>query len=874
MIRHAATATLIALILLTTSISAEPDAKKDAAPFAALPARSIGPANMGGRVVAVAVAEGDPKTIYVAAASGGLWKTSDGGDSWKPVFDEQTTLVLGDVAVAPSDKNVVWVGSGEGNPRNSVSWGDGVYKSTDGGKTWKNMGLKETRQIGRVAIHPTNPDVVYVAALGHFWAANKERGLYKTTDGGKTWKQVKFIDDDTGFVDVVIDPAEPDIVYASTYCVRRDGFAGGNPKTQTGSNTGLFKTTDGGKTWEKMTDGLPDRPLGRCGFSICRKEPNIVYAVVQTDKSDVSVRGQVAKTNANNVEIGGIFRSEDRGKKWVKVNDLCPRPFYYGQIRVDPNDSQRVYVLGVSSSVSDDGGKTFKTFANGTHSDHHAFWIDPKDGNHVILGGDGGLYFSKNKGQQWEAVRNLVLGQFYGVAVDMRKPYHVYGGLQDNGSWGGPSATHYSDGIALNDWKRIGGGDGFQCAADPNDPDTVYCESQYGALSRVSLKNVGGGMGGKGGGGKSIRPKAEKGEPAYRFNWNAPVLLSPHKSTTIYYGGNFLFKSTDRGDTWAKVSPDLTRGEPGPAANNGHTITTIAESPLKAGLLYVGTDDGRLHVSMNDGKDWTDLSNNVPDMPQKRWITRVECSHFDEGTAYLTIDRHRNDDLKPYVFKTTDHGATWKPLANNLPAESPVHVIRESSTNKVLLFAGTENGLYISQDGGQKWQHFTNGLPPGVIVHDLLIHPRDRELVIGTHARSVYVMDIAPLEQLDEKAAASDVFLFDVRPATAFQAKTRENTSGPAGVTKQVLADNPPYGAMIYYRLKNVAGEAPALTVTDGEGKVMFKMNGAKEAGLHRAVWNLRGTEEDAALVAPGEYTVTLKVGDKALTKKLTVEKP
>ena len=868
--RHAAAAAFFLLLVVTTTQTAQPDVKTEPSLFDALPARNIGPANMGGRIVDVDVVESDPKTIYVAPATGGLWKTVDAGDSWKPLFDEQATLSLGDIAVSQANPDIVWVGTGEANARNSVSWGDGVYKSTDAGKTWKNMGLKETRHIGRIVVHPKNPDIVYVAALGHLWAPNKERGLYKTSDGGKTWQLSKYINENTGFIDVAIDPEEPDILYASTYCVRRDGFSGGNPKTQTGPDTGLFKTEDGGKTWHKMTEGLPNRPLGRCGLAVYRKNPEIVYAVVQTDQTNVTVQGQPAKTNVGDVDRGGIFRSEDKGKTWKKLNDLCPRPFYYGQIRIDPNDDQRIYVLGVSFQESNDGGKTFAAAARGTHSDHHALWIDPHDSKHMILGNDGGLYFTKNRGTAWEAIRNLPLGQFYGVTVDMRKPYHVYGGLQDNGSWGGPSQTYLADGITLNDWKRIPpGGDGFQAAADPNDLDTVYAESQYGGLTRVSLK----GSMTKGGGSKSIKPKADKGEPAYRFNWNAPILLSPHKSTTIYYGGNYLFRSTDRGDHWEKISPDLTHGKPGPSDDNGHTITTIAESPKKAGVLYAGTDDGRLHVSKDDGKEWLDLSEKIPKLPPERWFTRVECSHFDEATAYVTIDRHRNDDLKPYIFKTTDYGQTWLPLANDLPPEAPVHVLRESSKNKELLFAGTENGLFISQNGGRHWQHFTNGLPPAVIVHDLVIHPRDRELVIGTHARSIYVMDIAPLEELTDKAA-SDAYLFDVKPATTFMVKQRDTNPAPTGVTRYYTAPNPPFGATIYYHLKQAVSEPPTLTVTDGDKKVIARLMGSKNAGLHAVVWNLRGMEEDAPRVEPGEYTVTLKVGTQMLMKKVVVEKP
>ena len=867
--RHAAAAAVFVLFLTTSTRTAEPEARPEPSLFAALPARNIGPANMGGRIVDLAVVESDPKTIYVAPATGGLWKTVDNGDTWHPIFDEQATLSLGAVAVSQSDPNVIWVGTGEPNARNSVSWGDGVYKSTDAGKTWKNMGLKDTRHIGRVLIHPKNPDIVYVAALGHIWGPNKERGLYKTTDSGKTWQQSKYVNENTGIIDIAMDPSDPEILYASTYCVRRDAFSGGNPVTQTGPDTGLFKTEDGGKTWTKMADGLPNRPFGRCSFAICRKDPKIVYAVVQTDKTRISVPSeQTAKTNPGDLDIGGIFRSDDKGKTWKKLNDLCPRAFYFGQIRVDPNDEQQVYVLGVAFYQSSDGGKKFTTSAANTHADHHALWIDPADSKHMILGNDGGLYFSKNKGASWEAIRNLPLGQFYGVAVDMRKPYRVYGGLQDNGSWGGPTATHFADGIALNDWKRIGGGDGFQCAVDPMDSDIVYFETQYGALDRAIFKA------GDRPTTKAIRPRPAQGELAFRFNWNSPMLISPHNPATIYYGGNFLFRSTDRGDKWLKISPDLTRGKLGPDPSTGQTLTTIAESPKQAGVIYVGTDDGRLHITKNAGQDWIDLSEKIPDVAQERWITRVECSRFEEGTAYVTIDRHRNDDLKPYLFKTTDFGATWKPLANNLPPESPVHVIRESSKNKELLFAGTEHGLYISQDGGQQWQHFTNGLPPAVIVHDLVIHPRDRELVIGTHARSIYVLDVAPLEEMTAKVMANDVYLFDVKPATAFSKKMRDTPVAPTGVTRHYTAPNPPFGATIYYQLKKAVATAPTLTITNRDKKEIAKLTGSKEAGLHHVLWDLRGSEEDPRLVEPGEYTLTLKVGEQTLTRKLTVEKP
>jgi cyanophycinase len=819
-----------------------------------LSARPIGPVNAGGRVVDVEVSENDPKTIYVGAASGGVWKTTDGGQKLQQVFTSPTTGVIGDIAVSASNPNVVWVGTGEGNPRNSVSWGDGVYKSTDAGRTWQHMGLKETRHIGRVVIHPANPDIVYVAALGHFWGPNKERGLYVTTDGGQTWTLSKFIDENTGFVDVAIDPQEPKRLYAATYCVRRDGYSGGNPATQTGPNTGLFRSEDGGKTWEKMTNGLPDRPLGRCGLAVYRKDPKIVYAVVQTDKTNVSVTGQTPKEGTN-VEIGGIFRSEDYGKTWTKLNDLCPRPFYYGQIRVDPNDDKRVYVLGLSLYVSDDGGKTFPNNlqSRGTHPDHHALWIDPKDSSHLILGNDGGLYFSKDRGKTWEAQRQLPIAQYYAVAADMRRPYWVYGGLQDNGSWGGPSATRSAAGITPADWRRVAGADGFYAACDPTDSNIVYAEGQYGRVQRIDLKAGRNGT-------KNVQPRPGRNEAAYRFNWSTPFFLSPHDPKTFYVGANFLFKSTDRGDKWEKISPDLTRGGSGPGF--GHTISTIAESPEKARILWAGTDDGRLHVTRDGGKNWADVSKNVPGVPEQRTISRIECSHFDEATAYLAIDRHRNDDLKPYLFKTTDFGATWTPVTANLPAAEPIYVVRESSKNRDLLFVGTEVGLYASLDGGKSWDRVRGGLP-AVPVHDLLIHPRDRDLILATHGRGMFIIDVAALEEVTPEVRKKDAHLFAVKPAVTFE------PTKPAEPPKYA-APNPPFGAVIQYYLRSAPEKPATLVVTDSSGKEVATLAGAGEAGFHRVVWNLRG--KDDKLVAAGDYTLTLRVGTRSLTATIRVE--
>jgi photosystem II stability/assembly factor-like uncharacterized protein len=844
----------------TAGRTGEPAASKEAQLFNALPARSIGPASMGGRITDVAVVESDLATMYVATATGGLWKTTDAGNSWRPVFDGAGNLSIGDVAIAPSNRDIVWVGTGEANILRSVSVGDGVYKSIDGGQTWKHMGLKESRHVGRIVIHPKNPDIVYVAALGRAWGPNEERGLFKTTDGGKTWQQVLYLNENTGVIDVAMDPSEPDILIACAYHFRRDAFSGTTPRIQWGPGSGLYRSEDGGKNWSKLTDGLPDRPLGRCGIDFYRKNPNVIFAIVQTD-----LTGTKGKDKAG--DIGGIYRSEDKGMTWKRVTDWSPPSFfhfYFGQIRVDPNDDQRIYTLGIAAHVSTDGGKTFNATAGGTHADHHALWINPKDSDHLVLGNDGGLFFSKNRGKTWLPIRGMAIAQFYGIGVDMRKPYRVYGGMQDTGSWGGPSATYNAEGITLADWRAVGGGDGFYCQVDPTDPDTVYCEQQYGVLKRVNLKALKGGKGGAKGASKDIHPKTPKGEAPYRFNWNSPILLSPHNPNTIYFGGNFLFKSTDRGDKWETISPDLSRGAK--EKDTGHTITTIAESPLRAGLLWAGTDDGRVHVSKNDGKDWTEVTAKIPQLEKDGgWITRVECSHHAEGTAYVSVDRHRNDDLKPYMFKTTDHGATWQSIAGDLPKEGNIHVVRESLVNPNLLFAGTEFGLYGTLDGGKRWHHMKTGLPPAVLVHDLVIHPRERDLVVGTHGRSIYVIDIAPLEEMTAQALAADVHLCKVKPAVAFQVRKAQDGMAPIGYR----AANPPYGATVYYHLKETTNQPVTVFVLTKEGKTLATLEGQQQAGLHKVIWDLRG---GGALVTPGDFTVRLQVGDRSWTGTVSVD--
>jgi photosystem II stability/assembly factor-like uncharacterized protein len=870
LMRCAAAVALAAGLLLCLSTSAVPeDAPRPKpnphAPFlAGLKARCIGPANMGGRICDLAVVESDPDTFYVAAASGGVWKTTTGGATFTPIFDDQPTHCIGAIALCQAKPGVVYVGTGEANPRNSVSWGNGVYRSSDGGKTWTHCGLADTHHIGRIVVHPTNPDIAYVAALGHCWGPNNARGLYKTADGGKTWDCVKFIDADTGFVDVCLDPSNSDTIYAAAWQIRRGGFSGGSPATQTGPNGGLFKSTDAGKTWTKLGGGLPEKVgYGRCGIAVYPKNPKVVFAVVHTSETagQLTNVGQPASTISKTgvlllgrVETGGVFRSDDAGLTWKKINDLVPRPFYYGQIRVDPTDESRLYVLGVAFHASTDGGRSFRSIAPSIHPDHHALWINPKNPDQLIIGNDGGLYTSKDRGRTYEPRRGLVLSQFYGVAVDNRSPYRVYGGLQDNGNWGGPSATPYADGITLTDWHRILNADGFQAAVDPTDPSTVYCEAQYGGLARVTLG------GSKGPVAKSIKPPAVKGEQ-HRFNWNSPILLSPHDPKTLYFGAQHLYKSTNRGDTWMKISTGLTAApSAGPVPVSSHTILALAESPVKQGVVWVGTDDGKLWVTKNDGKVWADVSERIPEVPAARAISKIECSHFDAGTAIVTIDRHRNDDFKPYLFLTTDHGETWKPIVGNLPNGAVIGVVRQLSVNKSLLFVGTEIGLFVTFDSGAKWHHLDRtGLPRGVRVDDLVIHPRERELVIGTHGRGIWIMDISPLEQFTEKVLAAEVHLFDIKPITILKPRKRDTMSPPG-----FKGANPLAGFTVHYWLGDKGGDDFSLTIENPDGTVRSNTEFAKLPGGFYS-------RASTGLELPGEYTVILRLGKVKMTKTVKV---
>ncbi len=843
-----------------------PDAPSFESAIATLKFREIGPAVMGGRVDDFAVVESDPSIVYAGLAAGGLWKTVNGGTTWTPIFDNEEVPTIGDVTVAPSDPDIVWVGTGEANNRQSSSWGNGIYKSTDAGRTWEHMGLRETQHIGRIVIHPRDSNVVYAAALGRLWGPNKERGLYKTSDGGATWKHVLAINEDTGVVDVAMDPESPDTLYAAAYQRRRTvfGFTGSGP------DGGIYKTTDGGATWKKLVKGLPWDPepprpraagggappeilaamgitppeppaapraaaapdqrqeIGRIGVNVYRGNPSIVYAVVEHAS-------------------GGVFRSEDKGETWQKMSDVNPRPMYYSKIHVDPNNDQRVWVLGTNVHYSEDGGRTFVTdLVQRIHVDFHAFWINPANSNHMIAGSDGGIHWSYDRGRTWDFVNNIAIGQFYEIGLDNQRPYRICGGLQDNDTWCGPSSSMNPRGIANSDWFAIGGGDGFYAQLAPDDPDIVYAESQDGNVLRRNLRT---------GESRSIRPQPGEGEPAYRFQWNSPIVVSAHDPKTIYYGGNFIFKSVDRGDGWARISPDLTTGAdrntlpimgrvPDRQTRSRHdgvanwpAITTLSESPRSPDILWAGTDDGCLQVTRDGGKTWKNVFDKVTGVPKGTYVSRVVASRHADGTAYATFDGHRSDDFGIYVYVTTDFGETWKRITDGITANNGiVNVIREHPKNANLLFAGTEYGAFVSFTRGASWFRLKLNLPT-VPVDDIQIHPRENDLVFGTHGRSIWILDdITPLAELDQSVLASSLHAFSARPAIQWRPWANTGSTGH----KQFFGANAPNGALIHYYLKAKTDQPVTITISDASGRTVRTLTGANGAGINRVVWDTR----------------------------------
>jgi photosystem II stability/assembly factor-like uncharacterized protein len=908
--------------------------------------RSIGPAIMGGRVDDIAIHESDLSTIYVGYATGGLWKTVNNGTTWTPVFDEQPNTSIGALAIAPSDPKIIYVGTGEPNNRQSSSFGAGVFKSIDAGETWIYVGLKETQTIGRLAIHPKDPNIVYVAAVGALFGPNPERGVYKTTDGGKTWTNTNFIDNDTGFIDIVMHSTRPDTLLAASYQRRRQpwGFNGGGP------GSGIWKTENGGRTWTKLTgSGLPANPvLGRIGLNYSRSNPDIVYAQIEVGPPVATTTpangngngesmappqggGRGGGQQAPDPTRSGVWRSTDGGRTWQFRSNNNNRPMYYSKIRVDPSNADIVYTMGVNASQSFDGGLTWTTLSGPSHVDHHQLWINQRDGRHLVIGNDGGIDVSYDRGETWEEIATKATGQFYAVSADMRKPYYICGGLQDNGSWCGPSAVRTSAGILNTDWYRIGGGDGFYTANDPTDWTIGYAESQNGNTNRYDLKTgrstsirpraamtpeqikqaeASGRGAGPGAAVGNVVPPVEPGT-AFRFNWSTPFVLSKHDPRVIYLGGDRLFRSTNRGDTWT-ASADLTRnigrndrpimGVPGDApmaskhdgVSHYSNITTLAESPLVPGLVWVGTVDGNVQVSRDFGATFTNVTAAIPGVPDETQVSRVEPSHHAAGTAYVSFDGHRTDDHHPYIFKTTDYGKTWTALANNLPRGN-VNVVKEDPRNPDLLYAGTEYGFYVSLDGGREWKRFMTGLPT-VRVDDVMVHPRDNDLILGTHGRSIWIIDdITPLQQLAGPAREADVHLFDIRPATRWM--TDITRAVGVGAAKHFRGQNPQGGTAISYLLRSEPSGDVQIAIANARGEVVRTIQGTKHAGMNRVQWNLspnppppppgaegrggggRGGGRGGGApfmnnqaVEAGTYTVTLTVGGRDYMTTVVVE--
>lgn len=954
--------------------------------------RSIGPANMGGRIIDISVYEADPTTYWIATASGGLLKTTNNGVTFEHQFDREATVSLGAVCVAQSDPKIVWVGTGEYSPRNSVSYGNGVYKSTDGGKTWKNMGLQKSFQIGKLVVHPKNPNIVYVGALGRLYGPNEERGLYKTTDGGQNWEKILYVDDKTGVIDIAMHPTDPETLLVATYERQRDEFDGNDPAKKWGPGAGIYKTTDGGKTFKKLVDGLPTCQLGRIGLCYFRKDPNIVFAIIETEKIGmgtpppppaylgvvseeaedvggvkiaqltpggpaekaglkvgdliVDLAGNAVKNRdeltaalakfkagdkvklkvrrdgkeveieltfgtvpaqpggraggpgmiggrgavdpkrpyaanlggqrenvqdqqgPNGHEYGGVYKSSDGGETWTRINSVNPRPMYFSVIRVDPNDVNLLYVLGVALYRSRDGGKTFRADARGFHADQHALWINPRDGRHMLLGTDGGTYVTYDRMATWDHLNHVAIGQFYHVGLDTRPVYRVYGGLQDNGSWGGPTNTRSSTGPVNQDWISVGGGDGFVCRVDPNDPDLIYFESQNGAFGRRHLRT---------GETASLRPRPPEGV-RYRFNWNSPFILSHHNSRIYYNAGNYVFRSLDRGNDLRPISPEITRTDRGSA-------TALSESPRNPNVLWVGTDDGYVWVTRDGGKEWVNVTKNIG-LPKHFHVASLEASRFEEGRCYVVFDAHRSDDDDPYVYVTHDFGRTWKSLRANLPWGS-TRVLREDLQNRNLLYLGTEFGAWASLNAGESWIRINNNLPT-VAVHEFALHPTAGEMVAATHGRSLWVMDVTPLRQLTDEVMKSKAHLFEPKTVYRWRPEPRRG-----GTNRQFVGANPPTGAQIYYLLAGKADKI-SLRILDYTGKTISELRPQNEPGLHQVTWNLtmpRGTGTAAGSTAgrggiassrsagpagqpvpPGMYRVVLRVDSKEFSQGLRIE--
>ena len=872
---------LLALITFPSLASAQTTTVKvDSDTISGLGARNIGSAAMSGRIAAIdAVQEGQRLTVFIGTASGGVWKSFNGGTTFKPVFDKQPVQSIGAVTIDPKNPKVIWVGTGESWTRNSVSVGDGVYKSVDGGENWTNMGLHDSERIAKILVNPNQTNTVYVCAPGKLWSDSDERGLYKTNDGGKTWTKIlKGANASTGCSMISMDPTHPDTIYAGMWDFRRKGwtFRSGGDGPNAFSGSGLFKSTDGGASWTELTSpnavGLPPKPWGRSAVAIAPSKASTVYITIEAE-----------------IPRDGLYRSDDSGKTWKQLDrsqNMIWRPFYFANLIVDPKDENKVYKPDGSLIASNDGGQSFSNISGGAHGDFHDVWINPNNTDHVITGDDGGVWYSYDGGNRWWKGENLPVSQFYHVSVDMDTPYHVYGGLQDNSSWIGDSS--YPGGITNSRWENVYGGDGFWAFADTADPDYIYAESQGGEMSRINRKTLES---------RNIKPLPQYKEGKLRFNWNTPIHLSPTQKGTLYIGSQFLFRSRDHGQTWERISSDLTTNDAekqkqeqsgGITVDNSSaemhtTIFSICESPKDSNLIWVGTDDGNVQLTRDGGKNWKNLTPNLKGLPRNAWVSSIDAGHFDAGTAYATFDLHTFGDMRPYVYKTTDFGNTWTQLIGPTgDVKGYAHVVKEDIVNRNLLFVGTELGLWVSLDGGTQWAQYKGGEFPNVAVRDLAIHPRDKDLIIATHGRGIWIIDdITPLRSLTAELLAQDAAFIEARPTVQRVPAGGGWVNGDASFS----GPNPTDEAVItYYQQKRHIFGDLKIEVLDSGGKGVATIPSSKRRGLNRATWSMRlkaprvPTAASAAFgattgprVLPGTYTVKMTKDKNIYTTQLVV---
>jgi photosystem II stability/assembly factor-like uncharacterized protein len=856
------------VVAALSAITASAQTAINSSTFGMMEARAMGPGTMSGRITAIDGVAQDGKTIYVGTAGGGIWKSTNAGASFKPIFDKYCQSI-GAIAIDQKNPKIIYAATGESNMRNTVSIGDGFYKSTDGGDNWTKTGLEKTEHISKIVIHPENPNELYVSVPGPLWSSSSERGLYKSTDGGKTFEKILYINENTGCADVALDPQHPDTVYASTWEFRRKPFAFNSG----GNGSGFWKSTDGGKTWKEIKNGLPPKPFGRIAFALAPSAPQNMVAIVEANET-------------------GLYISADGGENWKKQSatlNVVARPFYFSTIQIDPNDPKRVYRPALSFSYSSDGGYSFADASNDggwVHSDHHALWINPKNTSNLYLGTDGGVYISLDRGATWNFVQSLPVGQFYHVAVDDRKPYNLYGGLQDNGSWTGPSAA--AGGVSNGMWKAINGGDGFWVQPDPNDMYTAYAESQGGYINRINLvsnKSV------------NIKPQQAPGEEKLRFNWNTPIVIGSANKKNLYMASQYLYKSSDQGRNWARISPDLTTNDKkkqeqeesgglsadNTSAENHCTIFTIAESPLDEKMIWAGTDDGNLQYTLDAGKTWTNTAASYAKagIPAGTWVSSIEPSKFDKKIVYATFDNHMYGDHKTYLGKSADMGATWK-MIGSTEFTGFAHKIKEDPLNKDLLFLGTEMGLFATLDGGTNWFRMKNKIPEYVLARDIQIHPKTHDLIVATHGRGIYIVDdITPIRNMKKETAEKDVVLFPPAPITLTMGQFG---GGGFPSTGGWVAPNPPSIPPIKYYLKDRVSKGDVkMDIYDADGKLVQSVPGGKRKGINMVEWNLSmkppkvatgGTKLDfsaflAPMVLPGDYTIKLRVGDSVYTSKV-----